>query len=66
MKNLTPISCHFNISHADHSLFVRKNYTHIIVILVYADDIIVIGSSQEQIKKIKRQLKKMISKILIT
>jgi Reverse transcriptase (RNA-dependent DNA polymerase) len=59
MKNLAPIlnSCNFKVNSADHSLFVKNDNLYITIILVYIDDIIIIGNNQNQIKEIKAQLK---------
>ena len=51
------IFCNFNVSNADHSLFIKNIHGTITVVLVYVDDIIVTGDSQEEIEKIKNQLK---------
>jgi Reverse transcriptase (RNA-dependent DNA polymerase) len=45
------ISYNFQISSADHSLFSKRSDNWIIVILVYVDDIIIMGNNLEEIKK---------------
>jgi hypothetical protein len=51
------ISCNFKISSVDHSLFVKVEGINTTIILVYIDDIIITGNNQEEINKIKFQLK---------
>jgi Reverse transcriptase (RNA-dependent DNA polymerase) len=53
------ISYNFKISNSDHSLFVKIDHTCITVILVYVDDIIIIGNNEENIQHIKKQQKDM-------
>jgi Reverse transcriptase (RNA-dependent DNA polymerase) len=42
----------------NHFLFLKHDHTYIIIVLMYVDDIIIIGNNQEQIKEIKTQLKR--------
>jgi Reverse transcriptase (RNA-dependent DNA polymerase) len=51
------ISCNFKISNSDHSLFININNSHITIILVYVDDIIVTGNNENNIELIKGKLK---------
>jgi Reverse transcriptase (RNA-dependent DNA polymerase) len=51
------ISCNFKISNSDHSLFINTNNSHITIILVYVDNIIVTGSNKNNIELIKGKLK---------
>jgi Reverse transcriptase (RNA-dependent DNA polymerase) len=55
-EKLSPhlIFYNFKISNADHSLFIRINQLNITVILVYIDDIIIIGNNKEIIQHIKK------------
>jgi Reverse transcriptase (RNA-dependent DNA polymerase) len=46
-----------NLALFDHSLFIKTNNSHITVILVYVDDIIVTGSNEDNIELIKVKLK---------
>jgi Reverse transcriptase (RNA-dependent DNA polymerase) len=50
------ISCGILISKADNSLFCKFDSHTITIILVYVDDIIVIGNNLEEIKNVKRKL----------
>jgi Reverse transcriptase (RNA-dependent DNA polymerase) len=47
----------FQISSADHSLFLKRGENYITIILVYVDNIIIIGDNLEEIKRVKVQLK---------
>jgi Reverse transcriptase (RNA-dependent DNA polymerase) len=45
------------VSRTDHSLFVKKIGDSITIILIYVDDIIITRNDQEEIKKVRSQLK---------
>ena len=47
----------FEISKADHSLYVRKTGGGIVVIVVYVDDVIITGDCEEDIDQAKGLLK---------
>jgi Reverse transcriptase (RNA-dependent DNA polymerase) len=47
------IACNFKISNTDHSLFSKRGENYITIILVYIDDIIIMGNNLEKIKKVK-------------
>jgi Reverse transcriptase (RNA-dependent DNA polymerase) len=51
------ISYNFLISNADHSLFWKLDGIDTTLVLVYVDDIIIIGNNIEEIRKIKLQLR---------
>jgi Reverse transcriptase (RNA-dependent DNA polymerase) len=53
-------SYNFNINNADHSLFVKHDHIHIIVVLVYVDDIIIIGSNEGNLNQIKKTIEESI------
>ena len=46
----------FEISKADHSLYVKKTGCRLLVIAIYVDDLIVIGSSKDEIAHVKKVL----------
>ena len=46
----------FEISKADHSLCVKKTGCGLLVIVIYVDDLIVIGSSKDEIARVKKVL----------
>ena len=46
----------YNISKVDHSLYVKKTRCGVIVIVICVDDIIVIGSSKDEIANVKKVL----------
>ena len=43
-------------THADHTLFYKRQATGITILIVYVDDIILIGDNREEIHKIIRKL----------
>jgi Reverse transcriptase (RNA-dependent DNA polymerase) len=45
------------MSNADHSLFSKRSANFIIIVLIYVDDIIIVGNNLEEIKRVKMQLK---------
>ena len=47
----------FEISKADHSLYVKKIDGGIVVIVVYVDDVIITGDCEEDIDQVKGLLK---------
>nr|KYP66984.1 Retrovirus-related Pol polyprotein from transposon TNT 1-94 [Cajanus cajan] len=47
------ISCGFTQAHADHTLFIKSSYTSYTVLLVYVDDIILVGTSLSDFDRIK-------------
>jgi Reverse transcriptase (RNA-dependent DNA polymerase) len=47
----------FTVSSADHSLFIKRNDNSTTIVLVYVDDIIIIGNDQGEINNVKSQLK---------
>ena len=47
----------FEISKADHSLYVRKTSAGIVINVVYVDDLIIIGDCEEDIDHVKGLLK---------
>jgi Reverse transcriptase (RNA-dependent DNA polymerase) len=51
------ISCNFKISNSNHSLFIKTNNSHITIVLVYVDDIIVTKNNKDNIELIKGKLK---------
>ena len=51
------LSIGFEISEADHSLYVKKTGVGLVVIVVYVDDVIIIGDSEDEIGKVKDLLK---------
>ena len=46
----------FDISKVDHSLYLKKTGCGLIVIVIYVDDLIIMGSSKEEIVHIKKVL----------
>ncbi|RDX93744.1 Copia protein, partial [Mucuna pruriens] len=54
--DLVPRHLTTNMSHVNSSLFIKNNLGAHIVILLYIDDIIVIGSDEEQIAQLRREL----------
>ena len=44
----------FEISKANHSLYVKKIGCGLIVLVIYVDDLIVIGSSKDEIAHVKK------------
>ena len=48
--------CGFKISNADSSLFIKNNSGAHIVNLLYVDDMIITGSDEEQIAKLRKEL----------
>ena len=46
----------FEISKADHSLYVKKTYCGLIVIVIYVDDLIITGSNKDEIVEVKEVL----------
>ena len=46
----------FNQSSLDHSLFIKKHHTQIIVILVYVDDMLIAGNDLVLIEHTKQEL----------
>ena len=46
----------FKISKADHSLYVKKTGCGLIVIVIYVDDLIITGSSKDEIVHVKKVL----------
>jgi Reverse transcriptase (RNA-dependent DNA polymerase) len=53
------ISCDFIISKIDHSFFCKINNYPTIIIFIYVDDIIITRNNLEEIKNVKRKLKKI-------
>ena len=51
------LSIGFEISEADHSLYVKKAGAGLVVIVVYVDDVIITGDSEDEIGKVKNLLK---------
>jgi Reverse transcriptase (RNA-dependent DNA polymerase) len=51
------LSYNFKMSNADHSLFIKRGTSFMIVVLIYVDDIIIAGDNLEKIKRVKMQLK---------
>ena len=49
------VSIGFNRAHADHSLYVRKSDTGIVVITIYVDDLIIVGDSAMEIEGLLKQ-----------
>ena len=47
----------FHMASADHSLYVRKSETGIVVITIYVDDLIVAGDSDVEVENVKGLLK---------
>jgi Reverse transcriptase (RNA-dependent DNA polymerase) len=50
-------SCNFKVSNADNSLFSKISNNHIIIVLIYVDDIIITRDSALEINKVKKDLK---------
>lgn len=48
----------FHISKFDHSLFVLKTYTFVVILLVHVDDILITGSSLSLIQHVIHVLSK--------
>ena len=46
----------FEIRKADHSLYVKKIGCRLLVIVIYVDDLIVIGSSKDEIAHVEKVL----------
>ena len=46
----------FEISKANHSLYVKKTGCGLIVIAIYVDDLIIIGSNKDEIADVKKVL----------
>ena len=46
----------FEISKADHSLYVKKTGCGLIVIVIYVDDLIITGSNKDEIADVKKVL----------
>ena len=46
----------FEISKADHSLYVKKTGCGLIVIVIYVDDLIITGSNKDEIANVKKVL----------
>ena len=46
----------FEISKVDHSLYVKKVGCGLLVIVIYVDDLIVTGSSKDEIANVKKVL----------
>ena len=46
----------FEIIKYDHSIYVKKISCRLIVIVIYVDDLIVIGSSKDEIVHVKKAL----------
>ena len=44
----------FEISKANHSLYVRKIDARLVIIVVYVDDVIITGDCEEDINQVKR------------
>lgn len=53
----TLLAFHFTQSQFDSSLFLRKTYVGIVLLLVYVDDIVITGSDTELIKQLQQHLK---------
>ena len=51
------LSIGFEIGEADHSLYVKKTGVGLVVIVVYVDDVIITGDSEDEIGKFKNLLK---------
>ena len=51
------LSISFEISEADHSLYVKKAGAGLVVIVVYVDDVIITSGSEDEIGKVKNLLK---------
>ena len=51
------LSIGFEISEADHYLYVKKTSAGLVVIVVYVDDVIITGDSEDEIGKVKNLLK---------
>jgi Reverse transcriptase (RNA-dependent DNA polymerase) len=51
------ILCNFKVSSAESSLFIKHNATGTTVVLVYVDDIIIIGNNKIKIECVKKDLK---------
>ena len=47
----------FEISKVDHSLYVQKIDVGLVIIVVYVDDVIIIGDCEEDINQVKKLLK---------
>ena len=43
-------------SHSDHTLFLKKGEGQITCIIIYVDDMVIIGNSEREIKELKREL----------
>nr|KYP33073.1 Retrovirus-related Pol polyprotein from transposon TNT 1-94 [Cajanus cajan] len=50
------LSLHYNQSHHDHSLFTKHHGTRFTVILIYVDDLIIVGTDSDEINHIKQSL----------
>ena len=46
------LSIGFEISEADHSLYVKKTGAGLVIIVVYVDDVIITGDSEDEIGKV--------------
>ena len=55
------ISCGFNRSPDDHCVYHKKEGNKITIILIYVDDIIIIGNNQETINEVKNTFKSKFS-----
>ena len=51
------LSIGFEISEADHSLYVKKTGAGLVIIVVYVDDVIITGDNEDEIGKVKNLLK---------
>ena len=52
------LSFGFRICNSDHSVFILKRKTDIVILIIYVDDIIVFGSDITSIEEVKDYLKK--------
>ena len=51
------VKCDFIVSNSDSSLYIKHNGKHIVLLCIYVDDLILIGSCGKDIQDIKEKLK---------
>ena len=43
-------------SNSDHTLFLKKEKERIICLIIYVDDMVIIGNNKEEIRELKKRL----------